>query len=488
MLLHFTSLPGPYGAGDLGPEAYNFLDWLAAAGQRCWQFLPLNPPGPGDSPYAARSSFAGNPMLISLDLLVRDGLLDEADLEDARYDESSRIDFGWLTESRERLLRLAHDRFVAAGRLPEMESFAAEHAAWLPDFALFVALRSNCEGSWCDWDEGLRTRQPSAIAQARQRFAAEISHQCFLQWLFFSQWTNLHAAARARGISLIGDIPIFVDYDSADVWSQPGLFKLGQDGRPTVVAGVPPDAFSERGQRWGNPLYDWSAHERQGFEWWVRRLHHTLTMVDEVRIDHFRGFEASWEIPVESPTAEQGTWGTGPRAALFEAAAASIGRTDIVVEDLGMITPEVRSLRDGLGFPGMTVLQFAFGDDAANLYLPHNHAANTVVYTGTHDNDTTAGWWERLPEWHRARVRDYLARDGSNIVDDLIRTAYSSVGHTAIVPMQDIARLGSEARMNIPGEESGHWGWRFGWDKLAPERTEWLRSLAQIYGRLPTSP
>ncbi len=483
--LHITSLPGAYGIGDLGPEAYNFLDWLAAAGQTCWQMMPLGPTGPGNSPYSARSSFAGNPMLISPEFLVRDGFLDYPKIEFAQSGWAPQVDFEFAQEQRIRFLRCAFGRFIAAGREAEMTEFELEHEWWLREYATFRAFRDHLESPWTDWPPGVRDAGGREGLELRERLADEIRFHAFVQWLFFGQWGALHDAALTRSISLIGDIPIFVDFDSADVWGHRELFKLGEDGHPTVVAGVPPDAFSATGQRWGNPVYDWRTHEAEGFAWWTRRLHHTLSLVDEVRIDHFRGFEAVWEIPPHSQTAEDGWWTPGPGQALFDAAQLRGRHERILVEDLGIITPEVHGLRDDLGFAGMNVLQFAFGDKADNAYLPHNHVRQSVLYTGTHDNDTTAGWFAALPDWERERVLHYLARDGSEIVDDLIRAAYASVARTAIVPMQDVLRMGSQARMNTPGVAAGQWGWRFSWEQLPGDRTGWLRDLAITYGRLP---
>ena len=485
MLLHITSLPGGFGAGDLGPEAHHFLDWLTAAGQSCWQIMPLGPTGPGNSPYSARSSFAGSPMLISPEFLVRDGFLENSDIESARTNWSNRVDFENVQEGHGELLRRAIERFSADGRESEIVDFEREHGWWLHEYATFRALRDHLDCPWTDWAPGVRDAGGQAGHELQEQLAVEVRYHEFVQWLFFGQWGALHDAALTRSISLIGDIPIFVDFDSADVWGHRELFKLGDDGQPTVVAGVPPDAFSAIGQRWGNPVYDWRTHEAEGFAWWTRRLHHTLSLVDEVRIDHFRGFEAAWEIPPHSQTAEEGWWAPGPGEALFEAAQLRGRHERILVEDLGIITPEVRGLRDDLGFAGMKVLQFAFSDHADNPYLAHNHVRQSVVYTGTHDNDTTAGWFATLSDWERNRVLHYLARDGSEIVDDLIRAAYASVARTAIVPMQDVLRMGSEARMNTPGVAAGQWGWRFSWEQLPDDRTGWLGELAGIYGRLP---
>jgi len=484
VLLHPTSLPGPFGIGDLGPEAHRFVDLLVAGGQGIWQVMPLGPPGPGDSPYAARSSFAGNPLLISPEALVADGLLDRGDLEGAPASRGDRIDFAEVARWKETLLRRASVRFEGSS-FGDWGEFLGGSRGWLPDYSLFMAIRAREGRSWWDWPDDLARHDTGAVERARVELADEIPFQTFLQWLFWKQWKALKARANEAGIRVFGDIPIFVDLDSADVWANQRLFRLGHGGLPEVVAGVPPDAFSATGQRWGNPHYRWDVLRDEGYAWWIERLRHTLTQVDLVRIDHFRGFEAAWEIPVEEPTAVRGHWAPGPGEEFFRRAEEALGTLPIVVEDLGVITKKVRALRDRLGFPGMKVLHFAFGDDARNPYLPHNLTANCVVYTGTHDNDTTLGWFETRAKKERERILRYLASDGSDIVSDLMRTAYASVAKMAIVPMQDVLLLGPEARMNVPGDADGNWGWRFRHDQVDPGRIAWLREMAVTYGRLP---
>ncbi len=489
VLLHPTSLPGPYGCGDLGEEAYRFVDWLARARQSLWQILPLGPPGFGNSPYATRSAFAGNPLLIALDPLRERGWLDQDDLAGPPAAGPDRIDFDRLLPWREERLRRAFARFTQGADAATREQFAAfaqAESAWLDDFALFMALREAEHGTaWNRWPPTLRLRQPEALAGARQQLAEAIAYQRFVQWLFAAQWAELKRYANANGVRLLGDIPIFVAYDSADVWARPELFQLDAAGEPTAVAGVPPDYFSATGQRWGNPLYRWDELARRGYDWWIERFRHALRQADLLRIDHFRGFEACWEIPAAEPTAINGRWQPGPGTALFDAVRAALGALPLVAEDLGLITPEVEALRKAVGAPGMRVLQFAFGGDATNPYLPHNYASDTVVYTGTHDNDTTAGWWSEAGEAERDHARRYLARDGSDIAHDLIRLAYGSVAELAVVPVQDVLGLGSEARMNLPGRPEANWAWRLRSDALHDGHADWLAGLAELYGRAP---
>ncbi len=484
VFLHPTSLPGEYGIGDLGPEARRFVDLLADAGQQTWQVMPLGPPGPGNSPYAARSSFAGNPLLISPEELAADGLLERHEIEGAPRSHDGRVDFEAVAGWKERVFRRAFGRWEAA-RADGAEEFFGESGEWLPGYALYMAIRSRDHRSWTEWPEELVRREPAAMDGARRELAEEIRYQEFLQWTCWRQWRALKRYANSRGVLIFGDVPIFLAMDSADVWENQRLFKLRPGGRPEVVAGVPPDAFSVTGQRWGNPHYRWDVLRAEGYAWWIARLRHTLEAVDLLRIDHFRGFEAAWEVPASEPTAIHGHWEPGPGREFFDGAEAALGKLPIVVEDLGIITRKVRALRDELGYPGMKVLQFAFGDDARNPYLPHNYPANCVVYTGTHDNDTTAGWYASLGASEQDRVRRYVASDGSDIVSDLIRVAYSSVAEIAVVPMQDVLLLGSEARMNVPGEGEGNWGWRFRAGQLDQGRMAWLRDLAVTYGRLP---
>lgn len=483
VLLHPTSLPGTAG---LGPEAYHFVDFLKDAGQTAWQILPVGPAGPGNSPYASRSAFAGDPMLLSLEEFRERGWLTGSDELPDVPGGSDRIDFAARAALREPLLRRAFARFLEEGGEAQLESFRAA-CSWLSSYTAFAALRSTLGASWWQWPPEFRLAAGVRETGLTGALANEVRYQEFLQLSFARQWAFLKSYANERGVQIIGDIPIFVDLDSADVWANPQLFKLDSGASPLVIAGVPPDAFSVTGQRWGNPVYDWAHARMSGYQWWAARLSRTFEMVDAVRLDHFRGFEAAWEIPGGELTAANGAWSPGPGRELFDSLEARFGKLPIIVEDLGVITPAVRALRDGLGYPGMAVLQFAFGDDWRNPYLPHNHVRALVAYTGTHDNDTTLGWFRSIGDLERANVLSYLGRDGSDIVSDLVRLVYESVADTAIVPMQDVLQLGSEARMNRPGEPEGNWAWRFQWDQVHPARVAWLRDLAERCGRTARS-
>ncbi len=487
ILLHPTSLPGPHGIGDLGEGAYRFVDYLVDAGQQIWQVLPLGPTGYGNSPYAARSAFAGNPLLISLEQLRDDGLLDDADLGDCPEFSLDTVEFDAVAAWKLDRLRRAYGRTLAPGNAAwqeQLAGFSVANSDWLDDYALFMALREAHAGvSWSEWGEAIRARRPEALQAAQRDLADELAFQQFLQFVFAAQWQAVKEYANDRGIQIMGDLPIFVAYDSADVWGHPELFTLDSEGRPLVVAGVPPDYFSATGQRWGNPLYRWDALQQSGYRWWIERFRVQLRAVDMLRIDHFRGFEQCWEIPAERDTAEHGRWVTGPGAELFRAVEATLGALPLVAEDLGIITPAVEALRRELGLPGMRVLQFAFGDDARNPYLPHNYQRDTVVYTGTHDNDTTAGWFAAASEQERRAVQTYLARDGSDIAHDLIRLAYASVASTAIVPLQDVLGAGSEARMNLPGRAEGNWAWRYRSEALQQSHSAWLAGMVETFGR-----
>jgi 4-alpha-glucanotransferase len=484
ILLHPTSLPGQFGTGDLGPAAFDFLDYLSGASQSLWQVLPLGPTGFGDSPYASPSAFAGNPLLIGFEPLLDRGWLDEADLADLAALPAGHVDFGALHPQKRHALQRAFER----GREevhPALDVFRREHADWLQDFTLFSALKDEFGASWADWDVPLRERRPEALANARDRLANRVQYHEFCQFLFFEQWSALHERARALDISIVGDIPIFVAHDSADVWAHQHLFKLDPAGRSTVVAGVPPDYFSATGQLWGNPLYDWDAMASDGYAWWIDRFRHLLQLVDLVRVDHFRGFEAAWEVPAGDETAANGAWVRGPGAAVFDAVAGALGqRPPVIAEDLGLITDEVRALLKTTGFPGMKVLQFAFGDTSQNPYLPHNYIEpNCIVYTGTHDNDTTRGWLETLSEHEREHLGRYLGDDRPCTTWEIIRLALGSTASMAIVPLQDVLDLGSEARFNRPGAPHGNWTWRVQARQLDPERADCLRRFTTTYGR-----
>lgn len=494
ILLHVTSLPGRFGIGDLGPAAFRFVDFLAEAGQSWWQVLPVGPTGYGNSPYQSLSSFAGNALLISL---VDDGLL--APLDDLAVPPfpQDAVDYSGVNDWSEPLLREAHRRFLGAGlRDVRYDAFCEAHRDWLDDFALYQALKhQHQERAWTEWPAELVRREPAALEESRQSLENDIAREKFQQFLFDRQWRTLKQYANDRGVRLIGDLPIFAAHDSADVWTHQDLFPLDEWGRPTVVAGVPPDYFSTTGQRWGNPLYRWDRHAEQGFAWWIQRLRRALDLFDVIRIDHFRGFESYWEIPGTAPDARTGRWVAGPGAALFRAAEAVLGPLPVIAEDLGVITPPVEALRDELGFPGMRVLQFAFGDDPKGPdYRPHNFPRHCVAYTGTHDNNTTVGWFRspagqdttRTAEQiarEQALAREYLNTDGRDIHWDLIRAAWSSVADVAIAPLQDVLGLGQEARMNLPGTTVGNWQWRFRADALTPEIAERLRRLTTIFDR-----
>ncbi len=499
ILLHPTSLPGRYGIGDLGPEAFKFVDFLQETGQSVWQVLPLGPTGYGDSPYQSFSSFAGNPLLISPDLLVADGLLTADDLGEVPDFPEDRVDFGSVIDYKQRLLRRAYDNFLGSGTTELREQFlrfAHQSAWWLDDYALFRALKDAHGGAeWTQWDRHLRDREDLALHFFRENHYEDLSRQRFVQFLFFRQWLGLAHYAAARGVRIIGDIPIFVAHDSADVWSNRHLFFLDEDGQPTEVAGVPPDYFSADGQLWGNPLYRWEVMQQDGYRWWMSRLRATLSLVDIVRLDHFRGFEKYWSVPAGEKTARNGCWVEGPGADFFETIARTLGSLPIIAEDLGLITAEVRELRLRFGLPGMQVLQFAFSPDpAADSLKPYSFTPDTVVYTGTHDNDTTLGWFtdtrstastldRQQAEAEREFIRNYLGVDGREIHWDFIRLALSSVARLAIIPLQDILGLGSKARMNVPSRESDNWAWRMLSGQLTAEITARLAMMADIYGR-----
>lgn len=492
VVLHPTSLPGPHGSGDFGAGAYHFVDWLAAGAQTLWQMLPLGNVGLGHSPYMSSSAFAGNVLLIDLHELQRRGWLELDEVAAPADFEARHVDYERVIPWRMARLASAARRFAEDATPAEREELAAFRAAqadWLPDYALFMALaEAHPETDWTGWPAALAWREEAALRAAREALQERIAFWEFTQWCFRRQWEHLHRYARERGVRLVGDMPIFIALHSADVWTHPELFELDADGRQTVVAGVPPDFFSAEGQRWGNPLYRWSAHAETGYAWWTERLRRTLELVDIVRIDHFRGFAGYWEIPADEPTALQGRWRPGPGAVLFEAAARALGELPVIAEDLGVITSDVEALRRQLGFPGMRVLQFAWGEPAAGgepRFLPHAHSADSVVYTGTHDNDTTPGWWAGAGEALRHHLREYLATDGRAIHWDLIRAAMASVADLALFPMQDALGLPTEHRMNRPGTAEGNWAWRFDWPLVPPDTAARLRRMAQLYGRLP---
>ena len=487
ILLHPTCLPGPYGIGDLGQAAIQWIDWLADTGCKLWQVLPLGPTGYGDSPYQCFSAFAGNPYLISPDTLMQEDLLHPNDLVEQLHFAPGQVDFGVLIPWKLNLLERAFKRFLtgqSASLKQDFDVFCKENSAWLDDYALFMAIKeSQGGGSWEGWPEPLRRREAGALANARSTLANAILRFSFYQFIFFRQWKTIHDHASQKGVEIIGDIPIFVASDSADVWSHQDLFFLDGDLKPTVVAGVPPDYFSPTGQLWGNPLYRWEAHKASGYKWWLERLRAILRTVDIVRIDHFRGFAGYWEIPAGNPTAEHGRWVPGPGADFFKEVQASLGDDlPIIAEDLGVITQDVVALRDGFSLPGMKILQFAFsGPD--NPFLPHSYPQNCVVYTGTHDNDTARGWYAQAPEPEKDFARRYFRIDGSNFTWDMIRAAWSSTGVFALAPLQDFLDLGSEARFNYPSRLGGNWEWRLTTDGLTDDLREKIRELNWLYKR-----
>jgi len=498
ILLHPTSLPGDFGIGDLGPEAFKFVDMLAEAKQRYWQILPLGPTGFGDSPYQCFSAFAGNTLIISPERLIDDGLITEADLADMPEFVAHKVDFGSVYEWKNRLLPKAYAGFhhiTSVDLRGKFETFCRENAFWLDDYALFRSIKAGQgQKAWYEWPDPLKLREAGALAAAADQLYDEIQAEKFYQFLFFRQWSAVKEYANRKGISIIGDIPIFVAADSADVWCNQKKFKLNADGTAKVVAGVPPDYFSKTGQLWGNPIYDWDAMRRDDYRWWVARVHSTFQSVDVVRIDHFRGFAASWEVPGGDKTAENGRWVDVPGKELFTALRRSLGDLAIIAEDLGVITPDVEDLRDGFGYPGMRILQFAFGGDAKNHDLPHNYIKNCVAYTGTHDNDTTVGWFNSQAGAGSTRDTNditrehdyclkYLDSDGSEIHWDFIRAVWASVADTAITPLPDLLGIGTEGRMNLPASDSGNWHWRMTEDSVSDEIVLRLKELTETYGR-----
>jgi 4-alpha-glucanotransferase len=487
ILLHPTSLPGAYGAGDFGPEAYQFVDWLESAGQSVWQVLPMGAIGEGYSPYMSSSAFAGNPLMIDLlDLGQRGWLTAEELLPDPGF-QTGRVNYALQFAFRIPRLRLAAQRFLADTEAPERNDFAifcAAELSWLEDYSLFMAVDAQHPGkTWNAWPEPLARRDPDALRELGQAHAGEVAFWKFCQWVFARQWLRLKNHANARGIRILGDVPIYVAFHSADVWAQQSLFELDAQGRPTVVAGVPPDYFSATGQRWGNPLYRWATHRADGYRWWVARMRRALELADVVRIDHFRGFAAYWEIPAADPSAIGGRWVAGPGKELFQALRDSIPDLPVIAEDLGSITPDVLELRDAFQLPGMRILQFAFAENAGHAYLPHNFDVNTVAYAGTHDNDTSIGWWNNASARERAFAQHYLGTDGGSIQWSLIRALSVSVARLVIYPMQDVLGLDGRYRMNVPGVHDGNWEWRFSWPEVEEWHTKLLHEISAVHGR-----
>jgi 4-alpha-glucanotransferase len=490
VLLHITSLPSAYGIGDLGPAAFGWVDRLHQTGQRWWQALPLGPTGYGDSPYQCFSSFAGNELLISPDGLIDDGLLRGADCAGHSFSRSA-VDYENVVPFKRRLIETAWSRFIAGAHgdlRPLYEQFCHDHAAWLDDYALFRALKARYrDACYLEWPVDLVRRAPAALAAARRELADSIEFVRFAQFLLSRQAERLQRYADHKGVRLIGDLPFFVSPDSSDVWANADLFLLGHDGRPQVVAGVPPDYFSADGQLWGNPVYDWDGLRRSGYRWCVERLRALLAHVDVIRLDHFRAFTAAWHVPAGSSTAHTGRWVPAPGADFFGAVEKGLGALPFIAEDLGLITPDVTSLRERFALPGMRVLQFAFDGKPDNPYLPDNYVANTVVYTGTHDNPTTRGWYEALPDDQQQAVWRHLGRcagAASEVTPALMRLAWESRAALAIAPLQDLLNVGNEARMNVPGRADGNWRWRCTDDMLADDAFERLRDLTKLSGRL----
>lgn len=488
VLAHPSSFPSPYGIGDFGPGAYEFIDYLTDAGQTLWQILPLGPTGFGDSPYQSFSSFAGQTLFISPDFLVKDGLLQEADVASPPVFSATSVDYGAAIVYKNTLYKLAYKNF-STHKFPELKKefreFCKESRFWLKDYALFMASKDAHQGRcWLEWDDEMTSPTASVKNEWIKNHKDQVTYYQFLQFLFFRQWKALKAYANQRGIRIIGDIPIFVSLDSVDVWANKSLFQLDSKGYPTQVAGVPPDYFSETGQLWGNPLYDWKKHKRTGYKWWIARIRHQLQLVDILRIDHFRGFSAYWAVPYGESTAIHGQWIKGPGADLFDAIETALGKDlPILAEDLGVITEDVEELRDAFHFPGMRVLQFAFDDPKDNIMMPHNHIENCVCYTGTHDNDTSKGWYLNASKDSQKKAREYMNTGAADISWAFIRTALSSVAKYTIVPLQDILGLGSEGRMNLPGHPGGNWCWRYTSNQLDKDWQAYFKALTIRYHR-----
>lgn len=489
ILLHPTSFPSLDGIGDLGPQAYYWIDFLKSSGCSVWQILPLGPTGYGDSPYQAFSAFAGNPYLISSTIMLDEGLLSPDDLSDRPKFPEHKIDYGAAIQWKLTILNRAYKNYKnePSELEEEFDNFRRHNAGWLPDFSLFMSIKETENGrSWIEWPEPLRKRDPKSLHEFSIKYRTLIEQHAFRQFLFFRQWLNLKKYANSNGITIVGDIPIFASMDSADVWSNPELFYLDEEGHPTVVSGVPPDYFSPTGQLWGNPLYKWSEHEKTGFEWWIKRVKSTLVMADLIRLDHFRGFCGYWEVPAGEPTAIRGRWVQGPGELFLNKLRESLGNLPLIAEDLGEITQDVVDLRDSFDLPGMRIFQFGFSDDARNLFLPHNYITNCIAYTGTHDNDTAIGWYQTTSENEQDFARRYLSTDGSDISWKMVSCLWSSVAVYAIAPLQDLLSLGTDARMNFPGHAEGNWSYRFKSTDLTPDLAFRILDLNRIYNRIPS--
>lgn len=487
IILHPTSLPGPDGIGDLGPEAYRWIDFLKESGCALWQMLPLGPTGYGDSPYQCFSAFAGNPYLVSPTLLLEEGFIKISDLNQRPDFPFDSVDYGKVIPWKLDLLSKAYKRFRKSKNTKirnEYEAFFQSSSFWLGDYSLFMAIKKEFGGgSWNGWPDEFRRRDASTLRSFSNLHREEVDQEIFSQFIFFRQWNALRHYANEKGIRTIGDIPIFVSSDSSDAWSHPDLFWMDKNLNPTVVAGVPPDYFSPTGQLWGNPLYRWSVHKKEGYGWWIERMKASLRLFDILRLDHFRGFAGYWEVPAREETAVKGRWVPGPGASFFTAIRNALGELSIIAEDLGEITPEVIALREKFGFPGMKVLQFAFSKDASDAFLPHNYSRHCVAYTGTHDNNTAVGWYDKATEHEKDFIRRYLARPGIDISWDMIRSIWSSVADIAITPMQDLFCLGSEARMNFPSKLGGNWQWRMSAGALDDNVMNRLKEMNLLYGR-----
>ena len=488
ILLPVSSLPSKYGIGCFSEEAYEFVDQLARAGQKYWQILPLGPTGYGDSPYQSFSTFAGNPYFIDLEAFVKEGYLDKSDCEDCDWGTNeSYVDYEKIYNSRFRLLRKAFENYDCETD-QEYRKFVKENAAWLEDYSLYMAIKDSLNGiSWIEWPTELKNREKAALAEEREKLAKEVGFYCFQQFCFFKQWTALKAYANAKGVEMIGDIPIYVAFDSADAWAQPELFQFDKENIPIGVAGCPPDAFSATGQLWGNPLYDWEYHKKTGYAWWIRRMANCMKLYDVVRIDHFRGFDEYYSIPYGDKTAQFGHWEKGPGMDLFRALEKNLGKLDVIAEDLGLLTDSVIEMVEESGFPGMKVLQFAFDENEDSPYLTHRYERNCIVYTGTHDNETTRGWFRNLSQHDRNFARAYIGCEGKHetaAVWSMIRAAMSSVADRCVIPVQDYLCLGNEARINEPSTLGDNWKWRMKKGQLNETIIQKIYKMTKLYGRL----
>ncbi|MBI9071623.1 MAG: 4-alpha-glucanotransferase [Melioribacteraceae bacterium] len=487
-LLHPTSLPGKYGIGDLGHEAYNFINFLESAGQNLWQVFPLGPTGYGDSPYQCFSAFAGNPLLISPDLLAEEDLLSLADLNSAPRGNAHNIDYGAVINYKNDLLKKAFSNFKAQGKKIS-EDFYNKNKYWLEDYSIFMAVKQHHGGClWTEWSEDIAFREEGAVAKWKEKLSNDVEFQLFLQDTFNKQWSNIKQYANSKGIEVVGDLPIFIAYDSSDLWANRSLFTVDKKGKLETVAGVPPDYFSPTGQLWGNPLYRWDVMEKDDFAWWKKRFTKMFELVDIVRIDHFRGFDAFWEIPGDALTAQTGKWIKAPGEKLFQSINEHLGNVPIIAEDLGIITKEVTALREKFNFPGMRIIQFAFGSEGEKRFLPHNFETNTVVYSGSHDNDTTRGFFDKERESNSEvyqHAQKYLDYYGNDLCSEVIKAAYSSVADIVIIPMQDMLSLGSDARMNFPGKLGGNWGWRFTWEQVYEGLAFKYKTMSELFDRPP---